>query len=282
MSTDLAKRTLGEEPAITRTYASYDEMVADVKKTMAIVEGNLLKARWLIGWQAYLIMENRKYGEKSIEDFAEKLEMGTSLVYSCKKFYETFSMEDLNERLIKNGIALRKAFMLMNCQDDEQRRIIEDSIFQLNLNETDIKRLIDKANSGEKLPDKVDGVMGILADVPAEDLPEEVSAVIDGSSDDSGEDGAQEVAAATSDVNGEDKIAKEIKGAAHDMEDVMVAVENCWTKLNNVLPNLSALTDSNYADCMKQLKAVLKKASQCSLCVYKLQKTFNANNITLR
>ena len=146
MSEAVVKRQLGEEAIGTKAYASYEEMVADIKKTITIVEGNLLKARWMIGWQAYLIMENRKYGERSIEDFAEKLEMGTSLVYSCKKFYETFSLEDLNDRLIKNGVALRKAFMLMNCEDDEQRRIIEDSLFELHLSETDIKRLIDKVN----------------------------------------------------------------------------------------------------------------------------------------
>lgn len=283
MSEAVVKRTLGEEAIGTKAYASYEEMVADIKKTITIVEGNLLKARWMIGWQAYLIMENRKYGERSIEDFAEKLEMGTSLVYSCKKFYETFSLEDLNDRLIKNGVALRKAFMLMNCEDDEQRRIIEDSLFELHLSETDIKRLIDKVNKGEKLPDKVDGVMGLLAspDMSEDTVPEEVEAVLDGAADSEG-DSASEVASATSDINGEDKIAKELRGAANDMEDIMTALENCWTRLSAQLPNLSALTDDNYTNCMKQLKVVLRKASQCSLCVYKLQKTFGANNITLR
>lgn len=281
MSEAVVKRQLGEEAIGTKAYASYEEMVADIKKTITIVEGNLLKARWMIGWQAYLIMENRKYGERSIEDFAEKLEMGTSLVYSCKKFYETFSLEDLNDRLIKNGVALRKAFMLMNCEDDEQRRIIEDSLFELHLSETDIKRLIDKVNKGEKLPDKVDGVMGLLAspDMSEETVPEDVEEVLAGEADDGDE---AEVAAATSDINGEDRIAKELRGAASDMEDIMTALENCWTKLSAQLPNLSALTDDNYTNCMKQLKAVLRKASQCSLCVYKLQKTFGANNITLR
>lgn len=281
MSEAVVKRQLGEEAIGTKAYASYEEMVADIKKTITIVEGNLLKARWMIGWQAYLIMENRKYGERSIEDFAEKLEMGTSLVYSCKKFYETFSLEDLNERLIKNGVALRKAFMLMNCEDDEQRRIIEDSLFELHLSETDIKRLIDKVNKGEKLPDKVDGVMGLLAspDMSEETVPEDVEEVLAGEADEGDE---AEVAAATSDINGEDRIAKELRGAASDMEDIMTALENCWTKLSAQLPNLSALTDDNYTNCMKQLKAVLRKASQCSLCVYKLQKTFGANNITLR
>ena len=281
MSEAVVKRQLGEEAIGTKAYASYEEMVADIKKTITIVEGNLLKARWMIGWQAYLIMENRKYGERSIEDFAEKLEMGTSLVYSCKKFYETFSLEDLNDRLIKNGVALRKAFMLMNCEDDEQRRIIEDSLFELHLSETDIKRLIDKVNKGEKLPDKVDGVMGLLAspDMSEETVPEDVEEVLAGEADEGGE---AEVAAATSDINGEDRIAKELRGAASDMEDIMTALENCWTKLSAQLPNLSALTDDNYTNCMKQLKAVLRKASQCSLCVYKLQKTFGANNITLR
>ena len=281
MSEAVVKRQLGEEAIGTKAYASYEEMVADIKKTITIVEGNLLKARWMIGWQAYLIMENRKYGERSIEDFAEKLEMGTSLVYSCKKFYETFSLEDLNDRLIKNGVALRKAFMLMNCEDDEQRRIIEDSLFELHLSETDIKRLIDKVNKGEKLPDKVDGVMGLLAspDMSEENVPEDVEEVLAGEADEGGE---AEVAAATSDINGEDRIAKELRGAASDMEDIMTALENCWTKLSAQLPNLSALTDDNYTNCMKQLKAVLRKASQCSLCVYKLQKTFGANNITLR
>ena len=283
MSEAVVKRTLGEEAIGTKAYASYEEMVADIKKTITIVEGNLLKARWMIGWQAYLIMENRKYGERSIEDFAEKLEMGTSLVYSCKKFYETFSLEDLNDRLIKNGVALRKAFMLMNCEDDEQRRIIEDSLFELHLSETDIKRLIDKVNKGEKLPDKVDGVMGLLAspDMSEDTIPEEVEAVLDGAADSEG-DSASEVASATSDINGEDKITKELRGAANDMEDIMTALENCWTRLSAQLPNLSALTDDNYTNCMKQLKVVLRKASQCSLCVYKLQKTFGANNITLR
>lgn len=281
MSEAVVKRQLGEEAIGTKAYASYEEMVADIKKTITIVEGNLLKARWMIGWQAYLIMENRKYGERSIEDFAEKLEMGTSLVYSCKKFYETFSLEDLNDRLIKNGVALRKAFMLMNCEDDEQRRIIEDSLFELHLSETDIKRLIDKVNKGEKLPDKVDGVMGLLAspDMSEETVPEDVEEVLAGEADEGDE---AEVAAATSDINGEDRIAKELRGAASDMEDIMTALENCWTKLSAQLPNLSALTDDNYTNCMKQLKAVLRKASQCSLCVYKLQKTFGANNITLR
>lgn len=281
MSEAVVKRQLGEEAIGTKAYASYEEMVADIKKTITIVEGNLLKARWMIGWQAYLIMENRKYGERSIEDFAEKLEMGTSLVYSCKKFYETFSLEDLNDRLIKNGVALRKAFMLMNCEDDEQRRIIEDSLFELHLSETDIKRLIDKVNKGEKLPDKVDGVMGLLAspDMSEETVPEDVEEVLAGEADEGDE---AEVAAATSDINGEDRIAKELRGAASDMEDIMTALENCWTKLSAQLPNLSALTEDNYTNCMKQLKAVLRKASQCSLCVYKLQKTFGANNITLR
>lgn len=284
MSEAVVKRTLGEENISSKAYASYEEMVADLKKTLTVVEGNLLKARWMIGWQAYLIMDNRKYGDKSIEDFAEKLEMGTSLVYSCKKFYETFSIEDLNDRLIKNGVALRKAFMLMNCTDEDQRRIIEDSIFQLHLNETDIKRLIDKVNSGEKLPEHVDGVMGLLAAADTVDeVPEEVEQVLSGDAEvEKDETDYKEVAAATSDVNGEDKIALGIKGAAHDMEDVMVALENAWKKLNDQLPNLSALTEENYSECIKQLKVVLRKASQCSLCVYKLQKTFGANNITLR
>ena len=286
MSTTLTTRKLGEENISTKAYASYEEMVADIKKTITIVEGNLLKARWMIGWQAYLIMENRKYGDKSIEDFAEKLEMGTSLVYSCKKFYETFSLEELTERLIKNGVALRKAFMLMSCNDDEQRRIIEDSLFQLNLSETDIKRLIDKVNNGEKLPDQIDGVMGLLADTEVEDVPEEVKEVLDGSSvveaESDDEDDSKEVAAATADVNNEEKMLRELKGAAHDMEDIMTALENCWTRLNGQLDKLSAFSGENQAECTKQLKAVLRKAGQCSLCVYRLQKTFASYNITLR
>lgn len=285
---DLPARKLGEESSIAKTYVSYDEMVADLKKTLTIVEGNLLKARWMIGWQAYLIMENRKYGDKSIEDFAEKLELGTSLVYSCKKFYETFSVEDLNNRLIKNGVPLRKAFMLMNCNDEEQRRIIEDSLFELNLSETDIKRLIDKVNYGEKLPDKVDAVMGVLAAVDPADVEPAVKEVLDGKAKEAEvveaeveEDTEKEVSAATSDVNGEDAIARGVKGAAHDMEDIMTALEACWAKLNSQLPNLSALTGKNYEDSVKQLKVVLRKASQCALCVYKLQKTFGSYNITL-
>lgn len=289
MSEALARK-LGEESVATKAYASYEEMIADLKKTLTIVEGNLLKARWMVGWQAYLVMENRKYGDKSIEDFAEKLELGTSLVYSCKKFYETFSIEDLNDRLIKHGVPLRKAFMLMNCNDTEQRRIIEDSIFELNLSETDIKRLIDKVNKGEKLPNKVDAVMGVLAAVEPVDepVPEDVEEVLSGKASkkeveevEAEEESEKAVSAATSDVNGEDKLVRELLGAAHDMEDIMTALENCWTKLNGQLDKLSSLTGDNYTKCNKELKAVLRKASQCSLCVYKLQKTFGSYNITL-
>ena len=63
-------RKLGVGENINQKYNSYEEMIKDVKAKLTIVEGNILKARWLVGWQAFILMDDRKYGDHSIEEYA--------------------------------------------------------------------------------------------------------------------------------------------------------------------------------------------------------------------
>ena len=96
MSELVQVRKLGVGEAINQVYSSYEEMIRDVKAKLTVVEGNILKARWLVGWQAFILMDDRKYGDHSVEEFATSLDMSTSSVYECKRFYESFSKEELN------------------------------------------------------------------------------------------------------------------------------------------------------------------------------------------
>ena len=50
-----------EEPRLIQ-YDSYETMVSSIKEELNTTEKLLLRVRWFVGCQAYILMENRKYG----------------------------------------------------------------------------------------------------------------------------------------------------------------------------------------------------------------------------
>ena len=276
-------RKLGVGENINQNYNSYEEMIKDVKSKLIMVEGSILKARWLVGWQAFILMDDRKYGDHSIEEYATSLEMSTSSVYECKRFYESFSKEELNEILIGNGLSYRKALMFSRCDDPDQRRNIAEAAGTYNLNDTEIKKLVDKANEGFDIPKSKEEIEGLIQDTEeVEDTTEvpDVSDITPATSEAPAEyDEETEIENATKPSNPEDAIVNEFNNLCCDIELCLEQLNNNFRRADSTINNMDALTGANYKAAEKRLGETAKAVQDANMSIFKFIKMLNEHNI---
>lgn len=288
---DIIVRRMGTMEDISVKYKSFEEMITDVRSKIRTVECSLLKARWLVGWQAFIVMEEASYGDHSIDEFARKLDLSASSVYECKRFYETFSKEQLAV-LVEHGLPYRKALMLTRCDNSDQRAIIEAAAVSMELCDNDIKRLIEAANDGETFSSDTDTIAAFLAqvDIPAPTAKAELPAATGDAQEDEEEEDASfdpdelededsDAGRAAAPSNPEDAIVTKFSVGINAIEQHLDQIGNGFTELINILPDMDALTPTNYAKVEKLVGDMAKRAQGFNMAIYKLIKVLADRNI---
>lgn len=283
MSELVQVRKLGVGEAINQVYSSYEEMIRDVKAKLTVVEGNILKARWLVGWQAFILMDDRKYGDHSVEEFATSLDMSTSSVYECKRFYESFSKEELNGVLIQLGLSYRKSLMFSRCDDPDQRICIATAAGNFGLCDTDIKKLVDKANEGYTIPQTKEEIEALIQDVEeVVDTNEEVdvpATVVKVDDEPEEYDEELETKNAVKTADPEKAIIDEFESCCGAIDMCLEQLNNNFRAVENRISNMDALTGLNYKMAEKRIGETAKAVQNINMSIFKFIKMLNDHNI---
>lgn len=279
-----AVRKYGEaEPRVTQ-YSSYEEMIENIKQELNTTEKLILRVRWFIGCQAFILMENRKYGDRSVEEFAADLGLSPSSIYEARRFYVTYTKEELDQRLIERQIPYRRALAMTRCKDAEQRQIIEDAAYAQALTDEQVDDLVRAANSGVKIPEEADKLKEIIDDITtsrdAERAHKEAGDVDDEDADDALD--AETLSNATADINGERAVLRRIREACGDAERACTVVNAAIGKTKQELDSLDLLSEEGYQQAEKALMETAGAVKSTILVLYDMQKALNLHNIVIR
>jgi len=119
------------------SFKGWDEMVEYFKTNIEGISKSTLRVCWEMGYETNLIKEAAVYGEKTIENFAEQLElpdMNVKRLYRYAQFAKEYSRKELDSAMDKN---------------------ISVGVLSINLSRLKIKRivLISKIRSPRKVSD---------------------------------------------------------------------------------------------------------------------------------
>lgn len=267
-----------EEPRLIQ-YTTYEEMVSSIKEELNTAEKLILRVRWFVGCQAYILMEKRRYGDHTVEEFAADLELSPSSIYEARRFYITYTKEELDQRLIDRQFTYRRALAMTRCKDSDQRQIIEDAAYEQQLTDEEIDDLVKAANGGMKLPTKTEEVKKIVEELTKN--RDQVKGVKDDVDAENEEDDCDDGNAVKA-VGSEDAVLKKIRNAAGDAERACTVITAAVTKVTDELSDLSLLSEEGYVLAEKALMDVLGAMKSATLVLYNAQKTFTANNIVIR
>ena len=292
MSTALERR-YGLNEVSSPQYKTFEEMIEGVKEQMHKAERQILRVNWFLGLQAYIVQSNSVYGQHSMQEFADSLGVSKSTVYDAKTFYEKYSREDLEGRLVTQDIPYRRMLALSRIADDSQRLLLEEASCALVLDDEQLKALIDMANSNQPIPSTVKGVAEYLENQKTEVSPDTLSEGRAGDKDDDDDDdydkdddlgtGAEDaVRKASAPATTEVALAKELMSAGN-------AVDNTVSKLNEVcesliekLDHLSSFDESQMATAEKHLMSTGDSVRNAMKMLYRLSKSLVEHNIQIR
>ena len=148
----LVKRELGLDEG-AKDYASYNELVDDLRDQATTINRQILEVNWNIGRQAWILKNKSSYGNHDIAEFAKDLDLGPSSIYTAIKFYESNTLSDVR-RMRDEDIAYRKAVMLLKAEDEKARSDIEELLTDFRIDEGTLKRIVDKTNDGVRIPEE--------------------------------------------------------------------------------------------------------------------------------
>lgn len=301
MSSDIAVRPLGEkEPRIT-TYASYDEMVDSLRQEINTTEKLILRVRWFVGCQAYIITEGKKYGDHSVEEFAAALGLSPSSIYEARKFYLTYTKEELDQRLIERQVSYRRALAMSRCQDAERRALLEDAAYEYQLSDDEVDALIRIVNGGGTLPsdpacfkeflenlqamDRTKEEMGIAeveGDSPLMPVPADREPLDEDDAYEDPEDDEDMVNKAVADPNGDRRVLREIRMSCGTAEEALTKVIAALRDAEGHIQHIGGLGPDAYANAEKAYITLGRQGQETLLALYSFNKALTMANIVLR
>lgn len=278
---------------VSQKYDTFDEMCVAVRDQMCKADKVVLRLNWFIGLQAWIVQSNKVYGERSVAEFAEAIGWSTSAMYEAKRFYESWSREDLQYRLVEHGVPYRRALALSRCQDQEQRYLIEQAAYDLDLDDEKTTALVKMANSGAGVPEDPEEMANLVERLDQPDPEVEptlgVGMVMEddgrpprdsgGAADD--DDGAT-LANATADPDNERGALRGITGAADQLDKAVEEVTDKAAALIGALDSLGALTGKNYEAAERRLIGILRTVQGCMGTLYMVNKELADHNIVKR
>ena len=288
MSEEIATRRLGLNE-LNQKFDSFDALVDAVKEQMYKADRMVLRVNWFIGLQAWIIQSDSVYGEHSIDEFARGIGLSASSVYETKRFYETYSREDLEERLVPHSVPYRRALALLRCNDEEQRNLIEQACFELSLKDEEVADLVKKANSGGGLPADMEEMKALVSSM------KNVDTTIDppiGTDDDDDTDEASDdmeegdedkpLKNATVDPNNEKAALRGLGGACDEVSKAISALKAKSDALVEQLDIIGGLTGKNYENAEKLLIGTTQEITSVMKELYTLNKAISDHNINTR
>lgn len=293
MSEALEARRFGLSE-VNQKFDTFDALVDAVKEQMSKADRMVLRVNWFIGLQAWIIQSESVYGEHSVDEFAKGIGLSTSAVYETKRFYETYSREDLEDRLVAHNVAYRRALALLRCNDGEQRNLIEQASYELSLKDEEVAELVKKANAGKSLPDDMKEMETLVASLgsvdtgidPALTLGEEGIAEDDDGADEEGGDSDdpddKPLKNATADPNNEKATLRGIGGACDEVSRAISGLKTKTEALVEQLDTIGGLTGKNYENAEKLLMGTVQEVTDAMKSLYVLNKAIADHNINIR
>lgn len=289
---DKVIRLLGEQEKNLLEYKSYDDMVAGVREELSKTETRIIQVRWYVGCQAYIITEGSRYGDRSVEEFAEAIGLRPSSVYEARKFYLTYSQEELKDRLLSRDFSYRRALLLSRCNEPVNREFLEDVAAEHNLTDDEIGELVKMFNQGVAVPMDPSLIKEFLnlqkttrAAEEAEvedglsDPLEEVARRKDLQDDEDWDDDEEPIRV---DPHNQKGVVRDVKDVCEQVNEACLALTRAVSRADSRVQVMSSLTGNHYSAAEQAFMIAAQSAQEAQMAIYTLNKSLMLANIPIR
>ena len=131
-------------------YENYDELKQRIKERFNDEKRSIVWTRWMLGAQVKAVLDGAHYGTHKIEELEVDFELSRKTLYACKTLFETYSYEDMKDKIIPKQIPFRSLNYITRVADEEAREAYLDQVADGEIKAEDIPKLeaSGKADSG--------------------------------------------------------------------------------------------------------------------------------------
>jgi hypothetical protein len=161
-------------------YESYAEFIERAKGRLTQEGQSIVWTRWTLGAHVKAALDSATYGSCKMADLENDLGLKSKTLYACKTLFETYTREDMEEKVVPKNISFRALNYIARVDDPAKR-----------------DEYMEQVATGELNPEEI----------PKLERGEDPGGEGEGDGDDTGE-------GATSGVSGEEKTAEQKAAAA--------------------------------------------------------------------
>ena len=131
-------------------YESYEELKQRVKERFNDEKRSIVWTRWMLGAQVKAVLEGAHYGTHKIEELEVDLELSRKTLYACKTLFETYSYNDMKDKIIPKQIPFRSLNYITRVADEEARDAYLTQVAEGEIKAEDIPKLEASDKKAEK------------------------------------------------------------------------------------------------------------------------------------
>ena len=102
-------------------YGSYEELVRKARERLAQEVEAMAWTRWALGAHVKALLEEAKYGDHKVEDLEKDLELSKKTLYACKTLFETFTRQEMVDKIAPMKLSFRALNYLARVADPDRR-----------------------------------------------------------------------------------------------------------------------------------------------------------------
>jgi hypothetical protein len=123
-------------------YDTYDTMIERLVGRAKQEATAIVEFRWKIGAQVKMALETAAYGTHKMDDLVRDIGWSDKTLYACQTLFETYTREELDTKIIPNGVPFRSLNYITRIHDDEKREEYLDKVIDGEVKAEDIPKLI--------------------------------------------------------------------------------------------------------------------------------------------
>jgi hypothetical protein len=137
-------------------YGTYQEFIERARGRLTQEGQSIVWTRWTLGAHVKAALDSAQYGSCKMADLEQDLGLKSKTLYACKTLFETYSREDMEEKVVPKNISFRSLNYIARVNDPEKRDEYLDQVAAGELNAEEIPKL-EKAEESDGTSGDGDG-----------------------------------------------------------------------------------------------------------------------------
>jgi len=133
--------------------ASMDDVVKYFTTVLTRVNIAQLRVVWEVGLYGKEIQKNKRYGDASVESFAQSIGKGKTWVYQCITMFDRYTWEQIQEKFESKEVPSSTVLALAAVENDSTREQVEKLVLGEGLAAANVASAARRMESGDIPPE---------------------------------------------------------------------------------------------------------------------------------